>query len=332
MKSKLNRLLGRLGLVLVCGTFLHPVVALGQTDDAAKVTALVEKLSNWGRWGADDQLGTLNLITPDVRVQAARQVREGISVSMAHNADKRLSIYNSSPYSHNMMATGENPLEGQWAMDQICIAYHGYAHTHIDALCHLFNKGKMYNGIPQTVVTKSGAKKMSIIGLKHGVFTRGILLDIPAMKGVDWLEPGYAVTVKDLEAFEKWAKLKIGKGDVVFLRTGRWAREQAKGPWNVGANSAGFHFSCMEWLAKRDISCIGSDAASEVAPSGIEGYSHPVHILALHALGMNIFDCCDFIEVSKTCKKLKRYEFLLTANPLPIDGATGSPLNPVATF
>ncbi len=319
-------------MALVCGTFFQSAAALAQKGDKAKVTALIKKLSNWGRWGSSDQLGTLNLITSEVRIKAAKQVKEGISVSMAHNADKRLSIYNSSPYSHNMMATRENAIEGQRSTDQICIAYHGYDHTHIDALCHLFNKGKMYNGVPQSAVSKSGAKQLSIIGLKQGVFTRGILLDISAMKGVDLLEPSYAVTVKDLEAFLKWSKLWIRKVDVVFLRTGRWAREQVKDPWNVGANSAGFHFSCMEWLAEREIACISSDAASEVAPSGVEGYSHPVHILALHSLGMNIFDCCDFLEVSKTCKRLKQYEFLLTANPLSVDGATGSPINPVATF
>ena len=331
MNSKLNSLLGKLGMALVCGTFFEHSAALGESGDTAKVASLIEKLSNWGRWGVDDQLGTLNLITPKVRIEAAKQVKEGISVSMAHNADKKLSIYNASPYSHNMTSTGESP-DAQWAGDQICIAYHGYAHTHIDALCHLFHKGKIYNGVSQTVVTRSGAKKMSIIGLKQGIFTRGILLDLPVMKGVEWLKPGYAVTVKDLEAFEKWANVRIRKGDAVFLRTGRWARENVKGPWNIGSNSAGFHYSCMEWFAKRDIGFIGSDVASDILPSGVEGFTHPVHAIALHALGMNVFDCCDFLEISHMCQKLKRYSFLLTANPLPVDGATGSPLNPVATF
>ena len=119
---------------------------------------------------------------------------------------------------------------------------------------------------------------------------------------------------------------------MVLLRTGRWAREKVKGPWNIGNNSAGYHYSCMEWLAKRDIGFIGSDVASDVLPSGVEGFTHPVHAIALHALGMNVFDCCDFLEISQMSKKLKRYSFLLTANPLPVDGATGSPLNPVATF
>ena len=147
------------------------------------------------------------------------------------------------------------------------------------------------------------------------------------------MEPGYAVTVQDLEAFEDWAKVKkIRKGDVVFLRTGRWAREQAKGSWNIGGHSAEFHYLCMEWLAQRHIAFIGSDAASDVIPSGVEGFPNPVHSLALHSMGMNIFNCCDFLELSKTCKKIRSYEFLLTANPLPVDGATGSPINPIATF
>ena len=304
-------------------------------EDNSKFFQLIKELSNWERWGEDDELGTLNLITPEVRIAAAKEVTEGLSVSLSRNADKRLSIYNSSPYSHNMIAYGDKPLvngKGNWSADQFIINYHGYAHTHIDALCHLFQDGRMYNSFSKNQVTKNGANRLSIMGLKNGIFTRGVLLDIPSMKNLKWLEGGYSVTPKDLDEFEEWANIRIKKGDAVFLRTGRWAQEKEKGPWSVSESSAGFHYTCMEWLSKRDISLIGSDATLEVIPNGIKDYPHAVHLLALHSLGMNIFDNCDLSELSKTCNKLKRFGFLLTASPLPVEGATGSPINPIANF
>ena len=322
-------------LFLVVLVILFAPNCLVKAEDNSGFFQLIKKLSNWERWGKDDELGTLNLITPQVRVSAAKEVIEGISVSLSRTADTRLSIYNSSPYSHNMIAYGGKPIvdgKANWSTDQFVVNYHGYAHTHIDALCHLFEDGKMYNSFDKNLVTKNGAKKLSIIGLKNGIFTRGVLLDIPAMKKAKWLKRGYAVTTDDLDEFEEWADIKIKKGDAVFLRTGRWAQEKEKGPWNVSKSTAGFHYSCMEWFAERDIALIGSDAALEVAPSGIKDYPHPVHLLALHSLGMNIFDNCDLWELSKNCNKLNRFSFLLTASPLAVNGATGSPLNPIANF
>jgi kynurenine formamidase len=190
----------------------------------------------------------------------------------------------------------------------------------------------MYNGFSQQEVTRSGASKLAITNLKQGIFTRGILMDIPRLKGVKYLEPGTPIYPEDLEAWEKKAGLKLAAGDAVFIRTGRWARRAEKGPWDIGNNSAGLHASCARWLKSRDVALLGSDAASDVLPSGIEGVTHPIHQLALIALGVNIFDNCDLEALSAEAAKRKRWEFLLTASPIPLTGGTGSPLNPIATF
>jgi kynurenine formamidase len=134
-----------------------------------------------------------------------------------------------------------------------------------------------------------------------------------------------------LDAWEKKAGIKVSSGDVVFVRTGRWARRAEKGAWG-DERFAGLHASCARWLKQRDVAMLGSDAASDVLPSGIEGVSHPVHALVIIAMGMPIFDNCDLEALSAEAAKRKRWEFLLTAAPISVPGGTGSPLNPIATF
>ena len=297
----------------------------------ADIDQWMKELSNWGRWGKDDQLGAINLITPAKRKQAAALVKEGFSVSLARDVEKESATDNPRPFSHTMNLTGANN-PGQFSLDTYTVNYHGYAHTHLDALGHMFYQGKMYNGFSQEEITGKGAAKLSIHGLKQGIFTRGILIDIPSLKGVPYLEPGTPIYPEDLEAWEKKAGVKVSSGDVIFIRTGRWARRAAKGPWDVGSNSAGLHASCAKWLKQRDVAIIGSDAASDVAPSGVEGVPQPIHQLTLIALGVHIFDNCDLEALSKAAAERKRWEFLLTASPLAVPGGTGSPLNPIATF
>jgi hypothetical protein len=178
-------------------------------------------LSNWGRWGKEDQLGAVNLITPAKRKQAAALVKDGVSVSLARDTEKEKAPDNGSPFGHVMTATGSNnPLP--YSMDTYSVSYHGWAHTHMDSLCHMFYKGKMYNGFPQEEVTRKGAAKLSVLNYKNGIVTRGILMDIPRLKGVPFLEPGTPIYPEDLEAWEKRAAVKVASGDVIFIRTGRW--------------------------------------------------------------------------------------------------------------
>lgn len=295
------------------------------------VDSWMTELSNWGRWGKEDQLGALNLITPAKRQEAAKLVRAGISVSLARNAETEKADDNPQPFEHTMLRTGLNPT-GQFCVDRYSVAYHGYAHTHMDSLCHMFYNGKMFNGFPQTEVTDAGAQKLAITNVKNGIFTRGILMDMARLKGVDYLEPGTPIYPEDLDAWEKKANVKVRSGDVVFIRTGRWALRDSKGPWAASQKSAGLHASCAKWLKQRDVAMLGSDAASDVMPSGIEGVVQPIHQLVLIAMGMNIFDNCDLEAVAKEAAKQNRWEFLITASPIPVPGGTGSPLNPIATF
>src|ERR1700674_1125436 len=233
----------KLRALLVVLSALAALAAFAQAPSHTATKADFDKgmkqLSNWGRWGKDDQRGTVNLITPAKVKQAASLAKQGITVSLEHPLMTEPAADNANPLTHTMTATGENPVAGAYAMDSYSIAFHGYGHTHMDALGHAFQDGKMYNGYPQSSVTKDGAMKNDITAYQNGIVTRGILVDIPRLKGVPYLEPGTPIYVEDMEAWEKKTGVKIGSGDAVFVRTGRWARRAAKGPWNAGEILAG---------------------------------------------------------------------------------------------
>jgi kynurenine formamidase len=309
-----------------------PAKAQSREMNKADIDRLMKELSNWGRWGKDDQLGTLNLITAEKRIQAAALVKTGLSVSLARNVEKKSAADNPMPFLHKMLSTGKGDGD-QWATDSYSVSYHGIAHTHMDALCHLVHEGKIYNGFTQDAIAESGAGKLSIHHVKHGIFTRAILIDVPRLRGVKYLEPGTPIYPEDLDAWENRAGVKVGSGDVLFIRTGKWARRDELGAWNTSTEGlAGLHASCAKWLRDRDVAMLGSDAASDVMPSRVADVGQPVHLLTLNAMGMPIFDNCDLEELAKVSERLKRWEFLITAAPLPVEGGTGSPLNPIATF
>jgi kynurenine formamidase len=295
-----------------------------------EVNSWFETLSNWGRWGADDQLGTVNLITTETRIAAARLVETGVSVSMAHPILTDEAADNFNPYDHRMTSIGSSP--GPWSGDFIGVTYHGYAHSHLDALCHRFQFGTMYNGYSEDEVTEEGCQQLSIAGFGDGIFGRGIVMDFPRLRGIDWLENGTAITPEWLEEWEAEHGITIGSGDIVLIRTGRWPRRDALGPWDLSQNSAGLHASTVAWFKERNIAMIGSDSALDVKPSYVENFPQPVHALVLVALGMPIFDNLDLEAVAEEAVRHGRPEFLLTTAPLRVEGGTGSPLNPIATF
>jgi kynurenine formamidase len=297
----------------------------------ADIDALMTSLSNWGRWGKDDQLGALNLITPEKRKQAAALVKEGMSFSLARTAVKERTD-SSPPFVQKMVTL---PREGEditSSGDEYSVAYHGFTQTHLDALCHLFYKGKMYNGFSQKEVTAAGARKLSVLNVKNGIFTRCVLMDIPRLFDVRFLEGSRAIYPEDLDAWEKKAGVKVESGDVVLVRTGRWKRRELEGEWNIMKNSAGLHASCLPWLKQRDVAVVGSDLATDVMPSGVEGFELPVHWVSVVAMGMPILDNCDLEAVSEAAAARKNWAFLLTVGPLAVDGGTGSPVNPLATY
>ena len=290
----------------------------------------MSELSNWGRWGKDDQLGAVNLITPEKRKAAARLVRDGVPVSLSHDAEKEVALDNPRPFVHEMIVHGASPNAGSHS-DSFTIAHHGLAHTHLDALCHYFHDGRLYNGFARAEVTGKGAGKLGVDRMKNGIFTRGVLVDIPHMKGLQYLEPGTPIYPEDLDTWEKFAGIKVQSGDVLLVRTGRWALRKEKGPWPP-ERLAGLHASSVRWLKSRDIAVLGSDSASEARPTGLEGMRGPVHTLVLVALGVPILDNCDLEALSGAAAQRKRWEFLLTTAPIAVPGATGSALNPIAIF
>lgn len=298
--------------------------------DRATYEGWLDELSNHGRWGADDQLGTLNLITDETRRAAARLVRSGVSVSLAHELLTVAAEDTDYPFEHEMLLTGAT--EGVWAVERIAVVFHGYAHSHLDALCHRFHGDGLYNGFTRGDVTSEGCQALAVTAARNGVLTRGVLVDVPRLRGVPWLEPGTAVYAEDLEAWEKRAGLKVGPGDALLLRTGRWALRAERGPVPPEAGAAGLHASAVRWLRERGVALLGSDLGSDVMPSGVEGETHPVHELVLVALGMPILDNLDLEAVGERAEREGRWEFLLTLAPLVIRGGTGSPVNPIATF
>jgi len=290
----------------------------------ADVERWMAEYSNWGRWGKDDQLGTLNLITAAKRREAAALVKEGHSISMAHNVLTEKAVDNENPFVHAML-----PSVSGFQMDNYQVSFHGMGQTHLDALCHVSYQGKMFNGIPIDRITAEGCPQDSVLAVKSGILTRGVLIDIARLKGVDYLEPGVPIYPEDLAAWEKQTGVRVSPGDAVFVRSGRWALRLAKGP---GQAFAGLHASCIPWLHERGVAVLGGDADPEVIPSQVEGVEAPIHLVALVAMGLPLFDECDLEELSREAAKKKRWVFLLTAAPLAVPGGTGSPINPIATF
>jgi kynurenine formamidase len=307
------------------------LLAADQPLDKAVLDRWMQELSNWGRWGKDDQLGTVNLITPAKRKAAAALVKEGYSVSLSSDAETVKSADNEFPFGHQMIATG-NDANAMFGMDIYSARYHGKVLTHMDALSHMFYQGKLYNGYPQSQVNREGAQQLAVSAYKNGLMSRGILMDVPALKGVKYLELSTPIYPADLDAWEKKAGVKVGSGDIVFVRTGRWARRAEKGPWNTEVAAAGMHPTCARWFRQRDVAMVGSDTHGELMPSPVPGVAFPIHQLLLIAMGTPLFDNCDLEPLSQAAAARHRWEFLLTAAPLAVPKGTGSPLNPIATF
>jgi kynurenine formamidase len=285
---------------------------------------MFKQVSNWGRWGKSDELGTANLITDAKRKQAAALVKTGTAVSLAHTLVTEKSADTTSPF--EILNNG----------NAYRTVFHGTVHSHMDALCHLAYKGQMYNGnAASDVNSPQGCKKMGIELLKNGVTTRGVLIDIPRLKGVEYLEPGTPVYPEDIEAWEKKANVKLGAGDAIFLRTGRWVRRAKLGPWQLypaPPGEPGYHASVVPWLRKRDVALVGADVSNDVAPSMVDGVALPFHTGVIVSLGAYIFDALDFDALAETAARLNRWEFMVTGAPMAVPGGTGGPITLVALF
>ncbi len=302
----------------------------------AQIAELLEQVSNWGRWGKDDQRGALNFITPQKRAAAARLVQSGETVSLSVPLATRPSRENPRPVTHLMIRSGVigHPLESSGAADYFSIETHGIATTHLDALCHHFWRSKMYNGFDMAEVDFQGAHKCAIDVCREGIISRGVLLDIPKIRGSEWIEPGGAIYPEDLEVAERDHRVSVGEGDVLLVRTGRFNLRRAKGAAAIALGAMpGLHASCLEWLHQRRIAVLGSDAISDVLPSGYDApLRMPIHTGTLVMMGVHLIDNVELERLSQTCAREGRYEFMFSLLPLVLERGTGSPANPVALF
>jgi kynurenine formamidase len=302
---------------------------------AAEFDALYRELSTWRRWGDDDERGAVNRLGPELVVEAARLVRNGTTVTLSWPLDTNLAAHNPIPADHHMTMLPEGDTAAdpvRFAKDYIGLDYHGDTHTHVDALSHVAYNGLLYNGKPAGLVTDRGAEAESIEVLAHGLVGRGVLLDIPAVRGVSWLEPGEHVFTNDLEAAEREHAVTVREGDVVLVRTGHARRLREVGSWETAGMKAGLHPTAMPFVAERGVVALGSDGNNDTAPSTTERVEFPIHVLAVNAMGLYLFDYLKLEDLVAACARVGRFEFLFVAAPLRIPGGTGSPVNPLAIF
>jgi kynurenine formamidase len=299
---------------------------------AADFGALYERLRGQVPWGPDDRRGALNHITPARVAAAAGEVRLGRTVSLA------APLAGSGPDNPEPGARHMKHLPGEpsgvagvsFAADQLTMNIHGDVDSHIDALCHVSYNGTLYNGVAPGTVTSQGAQELSIEDAHDGIVGRGVLLDVPRVRGVQWLEPGDHVTAADLAAAETAQQIRVGPGDLLFVRVGHRMRRDQLGPWDVAASRAGLDPRIIEFVAERQVAVLGSDSNSDTAPSSVDGVAFPVHVLAINALGMYLLDYLQFDDLIAHCETAGRWSFLCVIAPLRLPGATGSPVNPIA--
>jgi kynurenine formamidase len=299
----------------------------------AEFRALFEAVSNWGRWGTDDERGALNYLTADRIVAAVRLVRTGEALSLGLPLNTRLGIDNPVPADHHMTMLGDEDIGSgtlRFAKDYVGADYHNAPHSHIDALCHVAFDGALYNGKSTATLTREGATADDIGVLRNGLVGRGVLLDVPRLRGVPWIEPGEHIFPDELESCERKQEVQVEVGDILLVRTGQARRHAELGPSDADSRKAGLHSTCAAFLAERRIAALGSDGNSDTTPSTTEGMDFPIHALTLNAMGVHLLDYLQFEGLLAACERAARWEFLFVAAPLRVVGGTGSPLNPIA--
>ena len=293
-----------------------------------ELEAIFHRCSNTGRWGADDDLGTLNYITPQKRVAAATLVKTGEVVSVGRDLSTKPSKSNGQPVSHIM---GFTDRDSPSATDYFSIFPHGMVVTHMDALCHFSWHDQFYNGRKRSQsLSANGSRWGSIYAQRQGIFTRGVLLDVAAARGVSWYQPDEYVTVADFEAAEKRQQVRVEPGDALFVRTGMERMEAEMGEQDTYPR-AGFHAECAEWMHKRQVAVYGADCIEKL-PYPSESFTSAMHMIVLASMGLPILDWPALTELAKTCERLRRWDYLLTTAPLRLPGGTASPINPLCLF
>ena len=312
-------------------------------DPAVKVTLETlerweTELSNWGKWGPKDQRGALNYITPEKTIQATRLVEDGVTVTLGHfvNEDKAIDSGNFWPTNHQMTSLDPNTGLPLAALDAMSFSLHDGQLSHMDALCHYATqrdgKAIIFNGYPQDMTANGCIGDLAIDDMGPGYVTRGILVDMPLLRGVDWLEPSTPIYVSDLEEWEAFAGITVSPGDVLFIRGGRWARREALGPWNYARGGAGLHASVLPWLKERGVSLLVGDAVNDVQPSGVAGINRPIHTMTQVFIGLPLVDNGYLEDVAREAASRERWEFMVSWQITKVPNGTASPFNAIATF
>ncbi|MEU2431633.1 cyclase family protein [Streptomyces sp. NPDC007861] len=303
------------------------------TRDAFR--ALYERLRKGAGHGPDDRRGTLGHLTPARVVGATREVVTGRTVSLSALVETEAGPDNPDPADHRMTGPHQRDIGAPglyFARDRFAMNVHGDADSHLDALCHVLYDGALYNGVPAGSVTADGATALTVDLVRDGIVGRGVLLDIPRLRGVPWLEPGEHVTADDLAAAEAAQGVRVGAGDLLLVRVGHRRRRREAGAWNAADARAGLHPQAVEFLAERRVAVLGSDGNNDTAPSTVEGVAYPIHVLTIHAMGMHLMDYLQFEELAPVCAQEGRWSFLCVVAPLRLPAATGSPVNPIAVL
>jgi kynurenine formamidase len=296
---------------------------------------LFEAVSNWGRWDDDGERGALHHLTAARIVAAARLVESGVTVTLSQPLHTKASIDVPEPADHHMTMLPDVDIGSgsvRFAKDYIGADYHNDGHTHIDAFCHVAFDGLFFDGKPDGSVDRRGGQSGAIDVLKDGLVGRGVLLDVPRVRGVPWMEPGESVFPADLEAAERDQGVRVGTGDILLVRTGHTRRQAELEPWDTGSLKSGLHPTTASFLADRRVAALGSDGNSDTVPSTTEGIAFPMHVLAINAMGVHLLDYLQFEDLARHCEEEGRWEFMFVAAPLRVLGGTGSPLNPLAVF
>ena len=321
------------------------------TVSGDEALAYLDTLSNWGRWGPEDQLGTLNLIDDDCRRRAAALVRHGVSVSCAHDIDPNV-LDPIHKFHRYMVVSGEGlkdehrvphmvgaKPDERWVpmREYLGLVFHGMLVTHVDALSHMAWDAKVYNGYPaERVNSVTGAIDLPVSAVASGITTRGVLFDVPRSRGVEHLPPGTAVGAAELARMEAELGVTVGPGDIVLLRTGPNVAPAQEAPASWRSPKSGWGPDCLPWFRERGVAMIGHDGANDTfpAPDDFEavGLPNPIHVVSLVALGLWLIDNMALDEIAETSARLGTAEFMFSVSPLRILGGTGSPVNPIATF
>jgi len=298
--------------------------------------SIFDQVNNWGRWGAEDGRGALNHITPELIRAAARLVETGRPVSLARDFPTAPGPANPFPAQHYMIVAGDAccPVEPpglEMTADYIGIAFHGLACTHLDSLCHMFADGRMYGGFPTSDVKSTGALRGTVMDLRDGVVSRGVLLDIPRALGKPFVAHDEVIGIEQLELAERTQQVRVGTGDVLVVRMGRDVR-----PANVALRPlAGLHPEVIPWLHAREVAALGGDGIQDPgrgAPKSNDLWSAPIHVCGLASMGLHLLDNLYLEDARTVCEEQNRWAFQICIAPLRIQGGTGSPVNPIALF